>query len=162
MGFIPDALQAFVKGEVGKKFYPLSVVPHIRKVEALISRVFHPRKSAFKELRYPIGRRAAIGGAEIEIGAIPFGIDINNVVESGICWWGFDMLRFQYGLNQGIGLVLDLDLDAFGHFMPGLPRNTGSPHLSDHRTKPLYEESSTATISGAQTKNRSPLLYISP
>ena len=48
MRFTSDALQALIKGQVGKEFYPLPGMPHIGEAETFTSRVFEPSKSAFE------------------------------------------------------------------------------------------------------------------
>ena len=52
MRFTSDALQALIKGQVGKEFYPLPGMPHIGEAETFTSRIFEPSKSAFEKLRY--------------------------------------------------------------------------------------------------------------
>jgi hypothetical protein len=139
MRFSPDTLQALIKDQVSKEFYPLPGVPHIRETKGLISHILQPCESAFKKLRYSIKGRAAISSAEIEITLIPLGIDINNVVELSILRWRLDMLWFQYGLDQMISFFLNVGLDAFGHLVLELFWRARHPGLFCHRIESLSE-----------------------
>jgi len=135
--FTSDTLQTLIKGQVGKEFYPLPGVPHIREIKGLISRILQPCKSAFKKLRNSIRGRAPISGAQIEIALIPPGINVNDVVELSILWRRLDMLWFQYGLDQMISFFLNVGLDAFGHLVLELSWWARSPGLFCHRIESL-------------------------
>jgi hypothetical protein len=157
MRFTPDTLQALIKGQVGKEFSPLPSVPHIRETEGLVSHILEPCESALEELRYSVRGRAPISSAEIEIALIPLGIDVDNVVERSILRWRFNMLWFQYGLDQMISFFLNVDLGAFWHPVLELSSGTRSPGLFCHRIESLCERISRVVIPRpTQTSSGSP------
>jgi hypothetical protein len=80
VGFTYYTLQAFVKAHVSENDYPLTRMPHVSQIETLVSYVFEPGKYSFKELRNGVRQRTPIGRTKVEIGMVPLGIEVNNVV----------------------------------------------------------------------------------
>ena len=92
---------------------PLACVAHERKVEVIaIAGVFQPSELMLEEGRECVRARHSILGAEVEVMAIPLGIDVHDVIEVGILRWRLDMSRFKDGFNELIRPLGNIDLDA--------------------------------------------------
>ena len=104
----PDLLQAFFQTQLLKNFQPLPRMPHVRNVKFFAADILQSGKSGFEEFGDAAWMGAAVFRAEVKIPLVPFGEDIDHVIPLGVFGRRQDESRFQIGLGELIGFLLNL------------------------------------------------------
>ena len=90
-------------------------MPNVRKCEAALTDVFHPRKLSLEGRTDGVWAWAGEDGDEIEIAAVPLSADVCDVIVFYVLSWRKNVSRFQVILDQMGGLCQQILLDGLRH-----------------------------------------------